>query len=120
MKTLDELDRLEKAATAGHWFYDHNGKPECELESLDDKDVPHGDIWFRDEDGHRTAVAESIWWDGADGELIAAMRNNIRALIEVARAAENYFTEDLDSGIDMSPKWFRSYKNVTEALGKLE
>jgi hypothetical protein len=87
MKTLDELDRLEKEATAGPWFYDHYGKPECELESLDDKDVRHGDIWFHDDDGHRTAIAESIWWDGADGELIVAMRNNIRPLIEVAKAA---------------------------------
>jgi hypothetical protein len=48
------------------------------------------------------------------------MRNNIRALIDVARAAQAYFTEDLEAGIDMPPKWFKSYNRVKEALEKLK
>lgn len=38
----------------------------------------------------------------------------------VADAAKNYFTEDLDSGIDMSRKWFKSYNMVKDALAALE
>lgn len=52
-------------------------------------------------------------------ELASAERENakLRAVVE---AAKNYFTEDLDSGIDMSRKWFKSYNMVKDALAALE
>lgn len=92
MINLSELEKLAKAATPGPWFYDRDGKPERELDSLDDPDVPHGDIWFRD-GGNRTAIAEGIWYGLADnGEFIASMNpTTALALIRVARAAQIYY-----------------------------
>lgn len=51
---------------------------------------------------------------------IAELEAENAKLRAVADAAKNYFTEDLDSGIDMSRKWFKSYNMVKDALAALE
>lgn len=87
MKILDELEAAEKAATPGKW-------------SNDD-----GQIMFKVPDGVICLDGFEYWgWNSypcqyssensdyvecdADADLICLMRSNIKALIEVARAAE--------------------------------
>lgn len=101
MSKLTKLQRLCDAATPGPWFYDKHGKPESELDSLDDPNVRHGDIWFWDEYNnkpHRIAIAESIWLDQDDGKFIAAARTYMPLLIAVARAADDLLSNDGSKG----------------------
>ena len=67
---LDDLDSAEKAATAGRW------------EKVTSKDV------FPAVVSCGVATVGMDFENEQDAELIALMRNNIRALIDVAKAAE--------------------------------
>lgn len=66
---LDQLDEAEKAATPGPWpsYWDEDIASQIRVNGLIRPIIPQ-----------------------SDAELIALMRNNIRILIDVARAAENY------------------------------
>lgn len=77
MTVLDELERLSKEATPAEW-------------------MPCGDI-LRNVAAIRTQSEDLFCSYGPmtmraadNAELIATMRNNIEALIQVARAAEGY------------------------------
>lgn len=124
MSKLDELRKLEAGASLAPWFYDKNGKPERELDSLDDPNVPHGDIWMWDKFNgkpHRTAVAESIWLNGIDGELIVAMRNHLPALLRVVEAAKAMSIElTPEQRSQWEPFWLEKYDKVIAALRELE
>jgi len=76
MNILDRLDELEKAATPGPWmagsYYDDTAKNNLRFNISQDP-------------GDRL-LAERL--DEADAALIAEARNHLRALIEIARAAE--------------------------------
>ena len=75
---LDALDRLEQEATAGPWIADRD---------LAEYDAGLHNVWHPIRGG-LSAVAHDIFpFD--DAVLIALSRNHLRALIEVARAAEH-------------------------------
>jgi hypothetical protein len=80
MKTLDELDRLEKAATVAPWLWEHNAAYLTGPQE-DDGDY-HGPIICGTLDKKAKINAE----------FIQELRNQARALIEVARAAEAFMT----------------------------
>lgn len=86
---LDDLERLEKEATPGPWpcYADSDIADQITIEGL-----------------LRPALPPS------DCALIAAMRNHIKALINVARAAEKYL-EDCD---------LLDTKDLREALKELD
>lgn len=78
MSVLEELERLEKAATAGKWhaqgYVSDPGRPKWwAITSTEDPHMVSGDGFLL---------------DGADARLIVAMRNALPALLNVARAAE--------------------------------
>jgi len=73
---LDRLDQLEREATAGPWRHDDG--PDGQW----DRVYVTAERWI--EASHDRPEAQ------ADGALIALSRNHLRALIEVARAAEAY------------------------------
>jgi hypothetical protein len=81
-KTLDELERLEKAATPGPWL-------------LQDEESGNVSIWERDTN---IGTLATVFPDDINGEyparanadLIAAMRNALPALIATAREVEDY------------------------------
>lgn len=94
MTTLDKLDELEKGATGGPW-------------EMDIGDGESYDPIFVKPDTDMTIH---------DMNLIDALRNNARALIDVARAAdilEQYYGPHTDADLD---RW----KNLREALSRLE
>lgn len=78
--SVDRLRQLEQAATPGPW------KADC----VEDPNEPTGDgdeqYVFRPEVGHQVCAYYDS--DSADAELIAAMRNALPALLDVAEAAE--------------------------------
>lgn len=71
MSKLDELEKLSKAATPGPWQtrFMYRSLSSARKDSSLLIETPASQDW-------------------TDAELIAAMRNNIEALIKVARAAE--------------------------------
>ncbi len=100
----DELDRMEKEATAGPWLNYHSS-----IEA-DRQIIVRVDI---DE-------AKSP----EDGNLIAELRSHARALIDVARAAE----EQLDYLVELDslayellpPIWNKTTEKLKKALERLE
>ena len=72
MSVLDDLERLDKAATPGEWKYGNVFKDKC---------YANGELVFQERDG----------WNAkqADRDLISASRNALPALLRLARAAEN-------------------------------
>lgn len=79
MKVLDELERLSKAATPGPW--------KTEATERENSDWVHFN--YKSLHGYVLSVYGShITANKNDAELIAAMRNSIDALINVARAAQ--------------------------------
>jgi hypothetical protein len=93
MKTIDELDRLEKAATGAPWSNYHSSI-EANRQIIVRVDIDE---------------AKSP----EDGDLIVALRNQARALIEVARAAEAFVTPWPEPGS-------KRHEALLEALAKLE
>lgn len=87
---LDKLEKLSKAATPGPWFH-------------------YGDGVLR---GAHTNLEE----EKRNVELIAAMRNNIDALIKVAECADNFLKRytEVFSGFHFT------YEDGTSVVGKLE
>jgi hypothetical protein len=75
MTTLDELEKLEKAATPGPW------KWSLRHESHDREAFAKGPSHLGD---HNYQKAR------ADAELVAAARNALPDLLKIARAAANY------------------------------
>lgn len=71
MKILDRLDELEKAATPGPWGSDGD----------------HINNWVQASNGDY--LCNMDYHLGDDADLIAESRNALRALIDVARAAES-------------------------------
>ena len=71
MSVLDDLERLDKAATPGEWKYGNVFKDKC---------YANGELVFQERDG----------WNAKqdDRDLIAASRNALPALLRLARAAE--------------------------------
>ncbi len=96
---LDELDALEKAATAGPWY----------------RDEPD-DVHARDgaDQGRGTSIA-TAWESNADAALIALSRNHLRALIEVARAAQAHVEQRRrHSGVSQWPRLLDAVAALTE------
>lgn len=80
MSVLDELERLSKEATTVKWEYDDGvvyaqNEPPCQYE------IPRLFI------GKHIVEVQNL--RDSDNELIVLMRNNIDALIAVARAAQS-------------------------------
>jgi len=74
--TLDELDRLEKAATPGPWVH-FDGAPE------------HGNAYVSGPEPDNWTAAECFGSDpDADAALIAAARNALPGLLAIAQAAQ--------------------------------
>ncbi len=92
---LDQLDEAEKAATQGPWEF------KASLYTQGNIWIPtEGDLFIQFPHTNTTA----------DTEIICLMRNNIRGLIDVARAAE---------GIVKDGSGFVKYHDLHEALSKL-
>ena len=53
------------------------------------------------------------------GDWITIHTNELHALIDVAKAADEYFTIDELAGLEFSP-FFKAYTKVREALDKLQ
>lgn len=88
---LDQLDAAEKAATPGNWVASERADFEHDFLKVR-VGALSTDEWFIEfaktayskySDGHI-----DCWRHGENADLVVLMRNNIRALIEVARAAE--------------------------------
>lgn len=105
MKILDELDRLEREATAGPW---NNTKSEVYYEGCVTIAVSRAgtDPKFREQ----------------DAKLIAYSRNHLRALIEIARAADKYIKTIYSSDREeiTVEDINRSEEKLLESLAKLE
>ena len=99
---LDELKKLEAAATEGPWFVSPNDAPEHYGAAVVDTGRVSDDLHLNAE------------WN--DANFIVAMRNNIRALIEVAEAARAY---QLTHG-PWRPSEDEPWKRLTSALSRLE
>jgi hypothetical protein len=69
--TLDELERLEKAATAGPW----------------QEVAESGDWWVEGAEGIGVCESNEAWNHQGDINLMVAARNALPALLRVARAA---------------------------------
>ena len=78
MSVLDDLERLEKAATPGKWKYGNVFKDKC---------YANGELVFQERDG----------WNAKqdDRDLIAASRNALPALLRLARAAAMHLSDEL-------------------------
>lgn len=87
MSALDELERLEREATAGPW---RNGTS------------VHRTLYgFGNADGYTIEMLIGMLDEPADARLIVAMRNRLPALLKVARAAEAFVrAEAADHGPD--------------------
>lgn len=94
MSKLDELQRLCDEATPGEWYWMHNGnallsnsttrRPVVLLASQD------GCFKTRDKQG----LLKSLDDDDADAKFIAAARTYMPLLIAVARAANDFLSND--------------------------
>lgn len=81
MGVLDELERLEKAATRGDW-------QAYQFESLLRAEWPHDDA-------------------KSDSEIIALLRNNAKALIECARVLDHALELGYFAGQGSTDVWAR-------------
>lgn len=103
---IDQLDEAEKAATPGPW-----------LMSFEDVGSQYASAWANKELGRELSIP--------DLNLVDLTRNNIRALIDIAKAAEELrdalfprylkLFED-HTGLSKIPKW----AELDNALAKLE
>lgn len=71
---LDELERLEKAATKGKWWREECAEHGCQLLKYKWDDVP---TWLAESSSHRDSIANF--------DLICALRNACPVLISLAR-----------------------------------
>lgn len=99
---LEQLDEAEKAATAGKWTADDG------MVILDATDNEHA--WWSNPGQYKSDVSDS----DCDAELIALMRNNIRSLLDVAKAAESYRKAVYDDN-----PYHDEYAKLLKALAKL-
>jgi len=118
MASLDELKRLEAAATPGPWRVDQCG--EVYTEAVTEWDEGAGC------DLYKTLLNTSYYSDGnPNGALTAAMRNALPALLAVAEAARIPDEEQLVPDDDeRAPGWVlvprERLKALREALSALE
>lgn len=82
MKIIDELERLNEKATPGEWTYD-DGVVYSATEPPSQYEIPRLFI------GKHVVEVQNL--RDSDSELIVLMRNNIDALIELARSVQAYF-----------------------------
>ena len=112
---LDLLDEAERAATPGEWFDVGDGCGTPCIATNDWKEHSHeAGYWIayglNDETNNPSMAPEQ----NRNFHLIALMRNNIRALIDIARAAEPF--------IDDKPQFIgpETVRQLKEAFSKLK
>ena len=115
---IDELDEAERRATPGPWKYD-SGNSEIETRN---KEYFRSTVCVRadlvEKCRHHeefNLTPEKPIYPCADMEFIELMRNNIRALIDIARVAKEV---QLYAHENLLPH--KLFLNLDEALSKLE
>jgi hypothetical protein len=117
MKTLEELDRLERDASNAPWGWRKFGNRNhlvCDY-------GPRNMLLTNARSRNSAGILEDVHELMPDMALLPAMRNNIRALIDVAREALALQAERKEIEIASSP-WQRSPAELKleDALERLE
>jgi hypothetical protein len=99
---LKRLRALEKAATPGPWAVE-DGKSVVAM--------------FGDVDVYAQSVSSTRAVDESDAALVAAARNALPLLLDVAEAAQKH---DNDWGVDIDCESIRNVRAALDALAKLE
>lgn len=126
MKVLDELERLEQAATPGPWHSVRNGGLPLSVCRPDQREIIFTAEYFV----YKGIDQEWRHTRGPDLDLIAQSRNALPALIRVAQAADAMVKWDTrweawhngDPGVAQPDhtEYQKSYQLMREALQELE